>query len=126
MSKPLTDFPTICPLRYAFSLVGGRWKPAILCCLAEHSPRRYGEIQKKLQGITNVMLSQSLKELDADGLVHRQQYSQIPPKVEYSLTAAGEAAIPALRQLSEWARQHLEQEAQKNAYCQECGSTACE
>ena len=75
----------LCPLRYALSLIGGKWKLPILCILADGKPKRYGEIKKRIPEITNMMLSQSLKELENCDMVRRKQYSEIPPRVEYTL-----------------------------------------
>ena len=71
----------LCPLRYALSLIGGKWKLPILCILADGKPKRYGEIKKSIPEITNMMLSQSLKELENCDMVRRKQHSEIPPRV---------------------------------------------
>lgn len=91
-----------CPLRQTLSMVGGKWKLPILCLLGSHSPARYSTIKRKLEGITNMMLSQSLKELEGCGIVSRHQYNEIPPRVEYSLTPDGESLLPVLMQLAAW------------------------
>lgn len=67
---------------------------------------RYGEIKKSLNNITHKMLSQQLKELEADGFIDRKSYPQIPPKVEYSLTPLGESFLPVLEELSKWGKNH--------------------
>ena len=91
-----------CPMRFALEVVGGKWKLAIICALAEHSPARFNELRRKVAGITNVMLAQSLKDLEAYGLVDREQFNEIPPRVEYTLTGKGMSLMPALRNLAEW------------------------
>ncbi len=96
-----------CPVEYTLSIMGGKWKPVILWQLAVEGVRRYGEIKKGVRGITHKMLSQQLKELESDGLIHRQEYHQIPPKVEYSLTDKGASLIPVLKTMSEWGWEHL-------------------
>jgi len=68
---------------------------------------RYGEIKKSLNKITHKMLSQQLKELEADGFIHREAYSQIPPKVEYSLTKLSESLLPILESMSNWGTSKL-------------------
>lgn len=96
-----------CPMEYTLSIMGGKWKLVILWQLTEGGVRRYGEIKKSVTGITHKMLSQQLKELEADGLIHRQEYHQIPPKVEYSLTEKGVSLIPVLRTMCDWGREHM-------------------
>ena len=78
-----------CPLRHLGEVFGGKWKLPILCILTEHGPKRYSAIKRGLAGVTNVMLTQSLRELEEHGLVHRTQYNEVPPRVEYSLTEKG-------------------------------------
>lgn len=91
-----------CPMRFALEVVGGKWKLPIICTLAEDSPARFGVVRRRVAGITNVMLAQSLKELESYGLVHRKQFNEVPPHVEYSLTEKGMSLLPALRRLAEW------------------------
>lgn len=93
------------PLVYFLRVAGGKWKIRILWALQDGKCHRYGEIKSAVSGITDMMLSQSLKDLCADGLLHRQQYQEIPPKVEYSLTPSGKTLLPALNALCEWERQ---------------------
>ncbi len=96
-----------CPVEYTLSLMGGKWKPIILWQLALEGVKRYGELKKGVSGITHKMLSQQLKELESDGLIHRREYHQIPPKVEYSLTEKGVSLIPVLRTMCQWGQEHL-------------------
>ncbi len=96
MSKKVMDETSagenlLCPIRYAIDIVGGKWKLPIICMLASGLPTRYSSIKRKLTGVTNMMLSQSLKELEASGIVHREQYNEVPPRVEYTLTDKGKA-----------------------------------
>lgn len=102
---PLKKFK--CPVEYTLSIMGGKWKPIILWQLAIEGVRRYGEIKRGVAGITHKMLSQQLKELESDGLIHRKEYHQIPPKVEYSLTDKGTSLIPVLRTMCDWGREHM-------------------
>lgn len=69
----------VCPLKYALNLVGGKWKLPIICILAREESVRYNSLKRKLCGITNMMLSQSLKELEENGIVHREQYNGPAP-----------------------------------------------
>lgn len=90
-------------LQYALTVVGGKWKIRILWALRDGASLRYGEIKQKIPAITDMMLSQSLRELTADTLIARQQYQQIPPKVEYRITPAGAELIPTVELLNAWA-----------------------
>ena len=110
-----------CPVKFALGLVSGKWKLRILWELNQQEVIRFNELQRRLEGISSVMLSKSLEELErarkgpsAGGggggarLVHREQYPEIPPRVEYSLTALGRSIDPYLRALGEWGMQAYE------------------
>jgi len=90
------------PFGYTLSVVGGKWKMLILYLLAENQPVRFNDMKRKIGAITFKTLSSQLKELEADGMVRRKEYPQIPPKVEYSLTQKAETLLPVLEQLCEW------------------------
>lgn len=96
---------SICPLTYALDLIGGKWRLPIIWALSQNETLRYNELKRKVNGITNMMLSQSLKEMETYGLVTRRQFMEIPPRVEYSLTEAGKDLIPALVSLAKWGKQ---------------------
>ena len=87
---------------YTLSVIGGKWKMLILYLLAEIQPVRFNDMKRRIGAITFKTLSSQLKELEADGMVKRKEYPQIPPKVEYSLTPKGESLLPLLEQLCEW------------------------
>ncbi len=87
---------------YTLSLINGKYKMVILYCLMEFEVVRYNEMRKYIKTISFKTLSTMLKELEADGLVHREEYPQIPPKVEYSLTQRGKSLIPILDTMCEW------------------------
>lgn len=95
-----------CPVAYTLAVVGGKWKWLILYRLWEKELLRYGELKREITGITHKMLSQQLKEMEDTGLVFRQEYPQIPPKVEYSLTDKGKTLIPILELMCQWGRQN--------------------
>lgn len=99
---PCTD---VCPLNSAMKLIGGKWKIPILCALHQDGVTRYNELKRKINGITNTMLAGSLKEMEEDGLVSRQQFSEMPVRVEYALTDTCDALMPILRQLARWGLQ---------------------
>lgn len=87
---------------YTLSLINGKYKMTILYTLMEFGVVRFNEMQKYIGGISFKTLSSSLKALEADQLVHREEYPQIPPKVEYSLTERGKSLIPILDGMCEW------------------------
>ncbi len=87
---------------YTMSLIQGKYKMFILYTLMEFEVVRFNEMQKYIGGITFKTLSSTLKQLEADGLINRKEYPQIPPKVEYSLTERGRSLIPILDQMCEW------------------------
>lgn len=93
-----------CPLGKALSVIGGKWKIRIICTLYVDGTQRYNDILKKTSGITNTMLAASLKDLEADGIVTRKHYAEIPPRVEYSLTDHGKELWPILHRLAHWAK----------------------
>lgn len=91
---------------YTLSLINGKYKMTILYTLMEFGVVRFNEMQKYIGSISYKTLSVNLKELEADQLVHREEYPQIPPKVEYSLTERGKSLIPILDSMCEWGDLH--------------------
>lgn len=91
---------------YTMSLIQGKYKMVILYTLMEFEVVRFNELKKYIRSISYKTLSSTLKELEADGLVHREEYPQIPPKVEYSLTERGKSLIPILDNLCQWGDDH--------------------
>lgn len=91
---------------YTLSLINGKYKMTILYTLMEFEIVRFNEMKKYIGNISYKTLSSTLKELEADGLVHRKEYPQIPPKVEYSLTNRGKSLIPILDGMCEWGLQN--------------------
>ena len=100
-------------LRRAAAIAGGKWKLRVLWSLRSGSGVRYGTIKQQVSGITDMMLSQSLRELTADGLAERRQFQEIPPKVEYRITPIGVELLPAIDLFRAWALKY-EKETQKN------------
>lgn len=92
--------------RYTLSLISGKYKMVILYCLMEYQPVRFNELQRYLKKISDKTLSQNLKELESDDLIHREVYPQIPPKVEYSLTERGTSLMKVLDQLCVWGEEN--------------------
>lgn len=99
-----------CPTEAALAAIGGRWKVPILWHLFS-GPRRFGELSRLLGSATQKMLTQQLRELERDGLVHRKVFPEVPPKVEYSLTELGRSVRPAVTALSQWGATYLERTA---------------
>lgn len=91
---------------YTLSLISGKYKMVILYCLMEYQPVRFNELQRYLKKISDKTLSQNLKELENDDLIHREVYPQIPPKVEHSLTMRGESLMKVLDQLCTWGEEN--------------------
>ena len=91
---------------YTLSLINGKYKMPILYTLMEFGVVRFNEMKKYIAGISYKTLSATLKELEADALVHREEYPQIPPKVEYSLTERGKSLIPILDAMCDWGDNH--------------------
>jgi DNA-binding HxlR family transcriptional regulator len=97
-----------CPLTYALEIIGQKWKLPVMWYLFENDVTRYNELKRKVSGITNMMLTKSLKELEEHHLILRTQYDTIPPKVEYSLSDRGKKLLPTLNELSKWGAEQLQ------------------
>ena len=95
------------PFAYAISLIGGKWKMNILFWLWKHETLRYSKLKRALENVTHKMLSSQLKELEADALIIRKEYPQVPPKVEYSLSERGKSLMPVLQSLCRWGEEHI-------------------
>ena len=91
-----------CPLNYAMSIIGGKWKMQIICSLNNRGTMRYNELRRKMDKISNTVLAASLKELEEEGLVTRKVYKEVPVKVEYSTTELCDRLMPILESLSDW------------------------
>ena len=97
-----------CPVQLALSVMGGKWKGLILYLLVNQDKLRYSEIRKGIPEITHKMLTQQLRELETDGIVHREVFPVVPPKVEYSLTGTGRELQPIMEAMRVWGLQFLE------------------
>ena len=98
----------------ALKLIGGKWKIRILCALNKDGTTRYNELKRKIKGITNTMLASSLKELEEAGLVTRQQYLEMPVRVEYTVTGHCKNLMPIFGQLAKWGIQVQTEKSQTN------------
>lgn len=96
-----------CGLDAAMAVVDGKWKPLILWEL-QAGPTRFNTLHRSLPGISQKMLTQHLKELQRHGVVHRESYHEVPPRVEYSMTDAGRELLAALEPLGQWATTHID------------------
>lgn len=97
-----------CAVDYAFQRIGGKYKGRILWVLKD-GLMRYGELKRAIIGITPKMLTQTLKELEADELVSRKVYLEVPPRVDYTLTETGKELIPLIKQLRSWGEKQIAQ-----------------
>jgi DNA-binding HxlR family transcriptional regulator len=107
--------PVRCGLDIVLEVVGGKWKLLLLWELQE-GPRRFGELRRSMDGISEKILTQQLRDMEADGIVHRHQYNEVPPRVEYSLTPLAESLIAALEPLCDWGERHAERIAERRGY----------
>lgn len=109
-TNKFTDENTIArcvPMSKLQSVIGGKWKILILWYISFYKVQRFGELMRRLDGITQSTLTKQLRELESDGFIHREIYKEIPPKVEYSLTEFGESFIPVLQTMMAWSETYL-------------------
>lgn len=123
-SSALAINESACPIRYVLSIFGGKWKLPIVCILSNGTSLRYSTIKRKLNDITNVMLSQSLKELESAGIIIRKQYNEVPPRVEYTLTDKGKSILPLLGPVAKWAIVNMQNDIACNTDCTTCQAIA--
>ncbi|MDK1472424.1 helix-turn-helix domain-containing protein [Streptomyces sp. 549] len=100
--------PYVCGIDAAMDVVTGKWKSLILWELHHYGIRRFAELRRGLPGVSEKMLIQHLREMEADGLVHREVYREVPPKVEYSLTEHGISLNAALEPLGAWGTERMQ------------------
>jgi DNA-binding HxlR family transcriptional regulator len=96
-----------CTVSVTLDVIGGKWKPLILWHLS-FKTLRFSQLQRRLAKVTQKMLTQQLRELEADGMVHRQVYAEVPPRVEYSLTEQGQSVVPILELMCQWGKDYLQ------------------
>lgn len=92
-------------VKVTLDVIGGKWKPLIMFLVKERT-MRFSELQREIDGITQKMLTEQLRELEKDGLVHRKVFPQVPPKVEYSITEYGKTLVPVLETMHKWGKTH--------------------
>lgn len=103
-----------CEIEVTLEILSGKWKALLLWNLHLHQTVRYNEFRKLIPEITQKMLSQQLKDLEENGLVNRTVYPEVPPMVEYSLTATGEGLVPILEAMDIWGKQFVDEYQHKN------------
>ena len=95
------------PMSKLQAVIGGKWKILILWYVAHYKVQRFGELKRRLAGMTQSTLTKQLRELEADGFLHREIYQEIPPRVEYSLTEFGQSFVPVLEAMLSWSEKQL-------------------
>ncbi len=120
MYEPKLPKDIRCPLESALELFAGRWKSRILCMLYTNQTMRYGEIKKNLEGMTDTVLAATLKDLIAADLVERQQYPEIPPRVEYRLKPKAASLVPLLRNICYWSAESHDGEQSMEKLMKHC------
>lgn len=107
MATKIAPLPTFtCGLDATLRVISGKWKPLIVYFLAQ-GPNRYGELRRAVRGVSDKMLIQHLKELEADGIVSRTDYKEVPPRVDYTLTPLGRSLSDALAPLCAWGSENM-------------------
>jgi DNA-binding HxlR family transcriptional regulator len=108
--EPMVSPSFTCGLDVTLRVIAGKWKPLIIYFLIQ-GPNRYGELKRAVRGVSDKMLIQQLKELDADGIVARRDYREVPPRVDYTLTPLGHSLAEALAPLCNWGSDNMEEVA---------------
>jgi DNA-binding HxlR family transcriptional regulator len=106
-----------CAVIYALNILGGKWRLPIIWQLSTQDSMRYNELKRHLDGITNIMLTRALQDLEHNRLVTRTEHSQIPPHVEYSLTESCRELLPALEIINEWGKEKMQKFKNENISC---------
>jgi DNA-binding HxlR family transcriptional regulator len=111
--QAMRDADQTCGMAVAIDVVGGKWKMHLMWVLAE-GPVRFGQIRRKLDEVSEKVLAENLRQLEASGVVHREVYAEVPPRVEYSLTPLGESLNEALAPLEVWGDVHRDAVASRS------------
>lgn len=110
-----------CPLEYGLEIFGGKLKSRIICVLAKKDVLRYSELRKEMGNITDAVLASMLKELIQNQMIERHSYDEIPPRVEYSLTAKGQSVVPILQSICKWSGIYYREDSENTMIqCQKC------
>ncbi len=105
--EQLNSIIEICPVRNVVARFGNKWALLVILVLSESGPIRYNALSRNIPDISPRMLSSTLRALEADGLVDRVSYHEVPPRVEYSLSETGRSLVPIILKLTEWAQQNM-------------------
>jgi DNA-binding HxlR family transcriptional regulator len=100
-----------CPVEATLAVIGGKWKAVLIFHMMSDGTQRFAQLRRKTRGISDRILSRQLRELEADGIVARHAFAEVPPRVEYSLTEYGESLRPVTAAMCEWGRKHMAQGA---------------
>lgn len=106
-NQPLELAPQNCPVSFCMGKIGGKWKPVILF-LIRKGCNRFGRLQKAISGISKQMLTRQLRELEADGILERKIFAEVPPRVEYSISTLGETLMPIIDSMRDWGMEQME------------------
>ena len=105
--EQLNSIIEICPVRNVVARFGNKWALLVILVISENEPIRYNELGRKIPDISSRVLSNTLRILEADGLVDRRVYQEVPPRVEYSLTETGRSLVPIILELTAWAQNNM-------------------
>lgn len=97
-----------CPIKNVFKVIGGKWKVPLINAISEECPKRFGELKRKMEDVTQTTLTLQLRELERDGIICRKVYAESPPRVEYKLSEHGIKLVPILKVLNEWWEDYCE------------------
>lgn len=95
-----------CPVTATMKVLGGKWKPILINAIYQTAPARFGELKRSVNGITQSMLTQQLRELEEDEIISRKIYAEIPPRVEYTLTEFGLTLSPIMQSMAKWGKEY--------------------
>ena len=96
-----------CPVEATLGVIGGKWKAVLIFHMMHSRPHRFAELRRKTTGISDRVLTRQLRELETDGIVQREAFAEVPPRVEYSLTEYGQSLRPVTEAMCQWGKQHM-------------------
>jgi DNA-binding HxlR family transcriptional regulator len=96
-----------CPVEATLAVIGGKWKAVLIFHLTHAGPHRFAELKRKTTGISDRVLTRQLRELETDGIVRREVFAEVPPRVEYSVTEYGESLRPVTEAMCQWGKRHM-------------------
>jgi DNA-binding HxlR family transcriptional regulator len=96
-----------CPVEATLAVIGGKWKAVLIVHMMHTGPHRFAELRRKTTGISDRVLTRQLRELETDGIVRREVFAEVPPRVEYSLTEYGESLRPVTEAMCQWGKRHM-------------------